>query len=130
MKLRHAAALALILAVGCAGQNSTSKPASDFGCKINPIQMCQTAITEHKLTGVNEEDVLDTPSKLQQLNPNATTVMAGSWLKMPTGEIAYWVTCEMNPKHYSLVYARLVAGPKSQRAADFLQAQGLCSDSN
>jgi hypothetical protein len=66
MKLRHAAALAAIatLTAGCGSQAASTKAATDFGCKVDTMQICQMAIREHNLMGLNEQDVLDSTQQL------------------------------------------------------------------
>jgi len=127
MKLRHAAALALvgILIAGCGSQNSASKTPADFGCKISPLnaqQMCMLAAAEFER---------NPPDEYQAQITNATSTTRINWgVKTPQGEIASQVSCSLNRAHHSVVYANLLEGPKTQEQADYLQSQGLCSGSN
>jgi len=128
MKLRHVTALAAIVIffIGCGSQNSPQKTAAaDFGCKISPQnaqQMCLMAADQLRL---NPDQFRTTPT----YSPQATTQMAWG-VKTPWGEYASGVICSINTIHYSVVYAQLMSGPQTQRQADYLKSQGLCSDSN
>jgi len=125
MKLRHAAALAgvIILSAGCGSQNSPDKTAAadDFGCKLskqNAQQICVTAAKE------NQQNPVIAPGS------ETRTRRASYPVKTSTGEVAADVLCEIDIVHHSVVYADLVKGPTSKEAADYLQSQGYCSDSN
>jgi len=130
MKLRHAAALALvgILIAGCGSQNSASKTPADFGCKISPqnaLQMCLMIADDFKR---NPDQFAEAQGNRSNSGMATTRITWG--LKTPRGEFASQVICDINQAHNSVVYANLLEGPKTQEQADYLQSQGLCSDSN
>lgn len=122
-KLRHATALLtiVILIAGCASENSPNKTAPDFGCKISPQnaqQICRMAAME------NKQDPSIAPGS------ETRTRRASYAVRMSTGEVAANALCEIDIVHNSVVYATLGTGPTSKEAADYLQSQGLCSESN
>lgn len=116
----------VVLLTGCASQKSPNAPAPDFGCRVstqNAEQMCLMFANDFRLDPSHY-----TLANISNANqPHATT--RTDWgVKTPRGEFAAQVTCEINTAHYSIVYAKLLEGPKTQEQADYLQSQGLCSD--
>jgi hypothetical protein len=130
MNLRHVAALPAIaiLIAGCGSQNPPNNTVADLGCKVSAQtaeQICQMAANELKLNPAQGTNPYE-----QNRNAITTTVSVSYPVKTLQGVTAAQAFCEINRIHYSLVYAKLVSGPATKEQADYLQSQGLCSDSN
>ena len=120
----------VVLFAGCASQKSPNATAPDFSCLISPQnveRMCLMAADALKLHP-DQFKITEATEAGPFGNERRPTKRIDWGVKTPSGEYASEVNCDLNIELNSVVYARLLGGPKTKVQADYLQSQGFCSD--
>jgi hypothetical protein len=120
---------AIALLFSCSSQDSATGVAAQYDCKITPDQVQQ--MTEEVCLeqaahpeGINMGGYATDASMREQNAPPTMNVSIP--IKMPNGDVAAEVLCEINMRHHAVIYARLTKGPTTKEEVDFLRAQGAC----
>lgn len=123
--------LALPVALNaCASQGPTTAAAYSGGCQVDALKICQQVrdkpIELGPITGYVLGSTRPESPMLEQNVPVTMTV--GVPIKGPDGSTIAEVSCFINTRHRSVVYARVTRTPQTEREIDYARNVGICSN--
>jgi hypothetical protein len=116
-----------VLFAACSSEKAALQSAEQFGCHITPEQARQAAETACASVALGPITMngYDQDTRVEMQNVPRTMSISAP-LKMPNGDVAAEVACEVNTVHHSVIYAQITRGPTSKEEADYLRSLGAC----
>ena len=121
--------LIAVAGVASCSQTSALQSGTTFGCRMSAEtanefagRICQGAAKRPIYLGEYQTDA----AMLEQ--NNSRTIDVSVPVRMPNGDIAAELLCEINTKDRSVTYTRVTRGPTTNEEADYLRTQGACAE--
>jgi hypothetical protein len=120
---------AVVFVASCSIQQPTVENAAKFGCKLSP-ERAQELVNEACAVAAGGPITMNgaRSDRTMQEQDAPMTMNLSVPITTPQGDVAAEVACEINTRKHSVVYAHVTKGPSTQAEADFLRAQGVCSE--